>query len=434
MTLHNLEQIVDQYMLRADRGIIRLICATMLSNYLPTPPSWMFIVGNSSGGKSMILSALKPVTGIYELDDMTAKTFASGMRGQTSNSLLEKIPNSGTVLIKDYTTMLSKDRDSRTEILGQMRKIFDGDYRKTFGNGEDVQWTGKLGMLAGVTPAIYEQEVTSANAAMGERYLYYQMDMPDRFEVGMISTEEIKDYEAKDNMSKAFAEYLNPYIRQIQDAQLTEVGFQIPQLDVATRRDIVTLAEFTTRSRSAVKRNNNSRDREQEMRPTLEMPSRFAKALVCVSFGLLLIHRFDQEAEQLNEVDRQILYKVALDSIPQSRRDILEALTHYSTATESGLTEHLGMDKMFVKLNLGDLVALQVVTVQKTSYGWQYMLKEQYRELMAHYRGIERSGKTLELENKQNSDTIDGVPLPSEPVVTREVHVDLTTEQMGLDF
>lgn len=414
MKLTDLENTIDKYMLRADKGIVRLIAGTMLSNYLPTPPSWMFIVGNSSGGKSMILSALKNVKGIFELDDMTASTFASGMKGQASNSLLFQIPQNGTVLIKDYTTMLSKDKESRAEILGQMRKIFDGDYRKKFGNGEDVQWTGKLGMLAGVTPTIYDQEITTANAAMGERYLYYQMDMPDRFEVAMMSTDDIRDYEAKEQMTHAFSDYLNPKIQRILDEQRSEAGFIRPTVNKTVQRAIVELAEFATRARSAVKRNQYSRDKDQETPPTLEMPTRFAKALICVAYGLLLIHRYDEEAEELTDVDKSILYKIALDSIPLARRIIIEALTFYSTATEDGLVQQLGMSKAFVKLYLADLTALSIVSAQKAGYGWQYTLKQEYRDLIAHYRGIQQGSESLEGENE--NDTFDSVPFPTNPI------------------
>lgn len=429
MKLKELENIVDEFMLRADKGIIRLICATMISNYLPTPPSWMFIVGASSGGKSMILEKLKGVKGIYEIDDMTAQTFASGQRGGNA-SLLQQIPQNGTILIKDYTTMLSKDKESRAQILGQMRKIFDGDYRKKFGNGEDVKWNGKLGMIAGVTPTIYSQDVTSQNAAMGERYLYYQMEMPDRYAVAMMATEEIKDYKAKADMGQAFDDYLNPIISKLQEDQRTEGGFTMPELDFDTRSEIVKLAEFTTRARSAVQRNQYSREKDQEMSPTLEMTPRFAKALVCVAYGLLLIHRADGEPEGLTDGDKAILYKIALDSIPQARRDVLGALTKYSVATENGLIEQLGMSKPFVKLYLGDLVALQLVSIQKTTYGWNFMLKEEYRQLMSQYRGIEMGSDKLSAP----ADDSFNDPLGPEPPPTRNEGRILTSDEVGLGF
>ncbi len=433
MKIKDLYEIVEQYMLLEDKGVLRLLCATMVSNYLPTPPSWLFIVGASSGGKSMILKSLKPVEGIFELDDMTAKTFASGMRGQSQNSLLNMIPNNGTILIKDYTTMLSKDKESRIEILGQMRKIFDGDYRKKFGNGEEVNWQGKLGMIAGVTPEIYSQEVTTGNAAMGERYLYYQMEMPDRHDVGMMATEEIVDYEANAKMSEAFTNYLNPIISDIKDLQRQEGQFIMPTLNVETREELVKLAEFTTRARSAVKRNQYSRDKDMEMPPSLEMTPRFVKALACVAYGMKLVRRYDGEPEELTAGDKAILFKIAFDSIPLARRTILESLTYFSAATEKGLHEQLGMSINFIKLYLGDLTALKMVTIQKTAHSWQYILKEEYRQIMAKYRGIEMGSDLLEGKEADRPEE-GGFPMVEPPPTAQEKKFDMTSEQAGLDF
>ncbi len=425
MKFIDVENTVKQYMLLEDKGIVRLICASMMANYLPTPPAWMFIVGNSSGGKSMLLSALKTVEGIFELDDMTAASFASGMKGQSQNSLLYLLPTNGTVLIKDYTTMLSKDKESRGQILGQMRKIFDGDYRKKFGNGEEVNWQGKMGMLAGVTPEIYSSEVTITNAALGERYLYYQMEMPDRIEVGMVSTEDIRDYEANRAMTEAFGTYLNTHILRCKQEQ-EEERFVMPALSEEIRREIVYLAEFATRARSGVKRNMYSRDKDQEMPPTLEMTPRFAKALNCIAYGLLMIHRYDGEKEELSEQDKSILFKIALDSIPLSRRVILEALTMYSNATESGMVENLGLSKAFIQMFLADLVALGLVTISKGyGHGWLYELKPIYREIMAKYKHLDMGTKSLEAEGP------DDAPLPTEgPPPTPEEIQSLT--QAGL--
>jgi hypothetical protein len=253
------------------------------------------------------------------------------------------------------------------------------------------------------------------------------MIMPDRFDVGMSSTAEITDYEANTAISQGFADYLNPIIKDVQRLQKVEGDFVMPKLDVEIRKEIVRLAEFTTRARSAVKRNQYSRDKDQEMRPTLEMTPRFAKALVCIAYGLLMIRRYDEEPEELTASDRAILFKVAFDSIPQSRRDLLEALTMYSTATENGLIEQLGMSKPFIKLYLSDLTALKLVHIQKTAHSWQYILKEEYRQLMAKYRGIEIGTESLDGEDplaEQNN-----IPLPVElpPEMT-------TAEQAGIDF
>lgn len=360
---------------------------------------------------------------------MTTATFASGTKGVKA-SLLSNLPPHGILLIKDYTTMLTKDKDSRGQILGQMRKIFDGDYRKKFGNAEEVAWTGKLGMIAATTHEIYSNEMVSANASMGQRYLYYEMEMPDRFDVTMAGTDDDNMNEtAKDEeFRQAFHDYLTPILSDVSKQQ-TEGRFIQPVIDDATRISIAHLAEFSTRARSDVKRNQYSKDKDQELPPSPEMPIRFAKALICTAMGLLLIHRYDNEPEVLTDSDRAILYKIALDSIPLARRMVLKALTTYSSATESALVERTGMSRGFIKLYLGDLTALQMVTIQKTGHNsWQYILKEEYRLLMAEYGGLSMTQQVLDDPDPLSDDPLDGLEPPPTPGPVVDDPVDAQLE------
>lgn len=410
MKFADVETKVKEFMLLEDKGVLRLVCATLLSNNLTTPSSWIFIVGNSSGGKSMILSALKPVTGIFEIDDMTAQTFASGQKGQGQASLLHQLPLNGTMLIKDYTTILSKEEKSRSQIVGQMRKIFDGDYRKKFGNGEDVQWQGKLGMLAGTTTEIYSMGALGDNAALGERYLYYMVDMPDREEVGMLASDMLEDSRAKLEMSQAFQEYLNPIIDNIGE-QSRAGTLVMPKLDEPTRREIVRLAEMATRARSSVKRNMYSRERDVEMVHALELPPRFVKAVVCIAYGLLLLHRYDGEPEELTDQDRAILFKTSLDSIPLSRRRVLSALA-LQPGSEKDLRARLQLPHSTIQMFINDLYALGVLDIIQSGT-WIYELKPQYKRIMEQYRYLDMATKTLS-EDAPPPDR-DEVPVPEEP-------------------
>lgn len=395
MKFTDVNNVVNSYLLMEDKGVVRMICGSMIANYLPTPPSWIFLVGAPSGGKSVLLSALKHVTGIFELDDMTAQTFASGMRGQSQNSLLYQLPNNGTVLIKDYSTMLAKDKESRGAILSQMRKIFDGDYRKKFGNGEEVIWSGKMGMMAGVTPEIYNTEAMNSNAALGERYLYYHMDTPDRIDVGMLSTDKgMKSLESDKVMAETFGNYLNAHIQRCNDEQASG-SFELPHIPESIRKEIVVLAEMATRARSVVPR--DAYKGHQNMPVTLEMTPRFAKSLMVIALGLLVLHRYDDEPEELTEQDKSILFKIALDSIPLSRRHMLEALTLYASASENGLREQMSADATWVKLQVNDLNRLGLVNIVKSvGSGWTYHLKPEYRELFSKYKNLSMSKDTLD--------------------------------------
>jgi predicted ATPase len=86
MTLSELETIVKQHMLLADEGVVKLLCAFVIAQRMETSPPWLFLVGASSGGKSMLLKALRNVQGYYALDDLTANTFVSGQQKKTGSA------------------------------------------------------------------------------------------------------------------------------------------------------------------------------------------------------------------------------------------------------------------------------------------------------------------------------------------------------------
>src|SRR5438046_1578624 len=75
--------------------------------------------------------------------------------------------------VKDFTTVLTLHRDKRGEILAQLREIYDGHYRKEFGNGKVVDWTGKIGLIAGVTPII--DTYHAVNQVLGERFVCFRI-------------------------------------------------------------------------------------------------------------------------------------------------------------------------------------------------------------------------------------------------------------------
>src|SRR3990167_10614173 len=174
MTLAQLQAVVSKHLLLADSNIVKLLCAFVVAARLPINPPWFFIVGPPSGGKSALLKSLHDITGIVRIDDLTANTFSSGMRGQggQSNSLLDKLIPNSILLFKDFTTLISKDDASRSMIIGQMRKIYDGDFRKIYGNSVEINFESKApAVLAGVTEKIYPSMAMFAD--MGERFLFW---------------------------------------------------------------------------------------------------------------------------------------------------------------------------------------------------------------------------------------------------------------------
>lgn len=379
-----LETTIKKHMLLADPYIIKLLCSYVVAAKLPIRAPWLFIVGPSSGGKSMLLESLESLPLIFPIDDLTSTTFASGMKGKDgeSNSLLHQLADNSTLVIKDFTTILSKDKEAQKTIIGQMRKIYDGDFLKKFGNGQKVDWKGKISILAGVTSKVHTTMYQLAD--MGERFLMYNLEQPDRIEQGMVATANLDTASKITDMKAAFVEFLTPLIDTLPQ--------QMPQLSEDVRRSYVELAELATRARSAVERNEFSRDKEIRMVHFPEMTGRFATQLLVLACGIMVING----QPELTESDKQLLYKISLDSIPNLRRICLQALTQFREVETASLAVHLKYPAGTLRLALQDLAALKVIDYTKAGNRDKWQLHDNYRQLMSRYEQITMTEEVLD--------------------------------------
>ena len=119
MELHELEQNISKYLVLEDKGIVKLLAATVIANRCPSfDPTWVFVATSSSGAKSELLLALSYANGVMPKDDLTSKTFVSGVkRTDKSASLLKRMPANCILVIKDLTVLLKKTT-------GNPRKFF----------------------------------------------------------------------------------------------------------------------------------------------------------------------------------------------------------------------------------------------------------------------------------------------------------------------
>src|SRR5262245_25451753 len=173
-TFEDVKKIIDKYLLLPDGGlVVEVLLSAVIANRMTGDPFWLFLVNPPSGVKTELIRALNAVDDIHPLSDLTPQTFASGFDSKkTQPSLLLRL-NNHILTLKDFTTILTMHRDKRGEILAQLREIYDGHYKKEFGNGKTVDWTGKLGLIAGVTQVI--DTYSSVSQVLGERFVYFRV-------------------------------------------------------------------------------------------------------------------------------------------------------------------------------------------------------------------------------------------------------------------
>ncbi|MFC1693441.1 toprim domain-containing protein, partial [Candidatus Latescibacterota bacterium] len=148
ISLDGVKTVVKKWLYFEDYSVVDVCLAVIIANRMQADPLWMFLIAPPGGSKTELLRALKCEGVTYELSSLTEHTLVSGLQG-VKDMLFEL--NDKVVIMKDFTTVLSMRSDPRLVILGQLREIYDGQYKAEFGNRKKINWEGKVGFLAGVT-------------------------------------------------------------------------------------------------------------------------------------------------------------------------------------------------------------------------------------------------------------------------------------------
>ena len=338
-----------------DPGAIEIALASIVANYAPGDAVWPLLVGPPGCGKSEIVTAMTGAHAVWSLSSLTPQTLLSGFerKGKAKGppaSMLLQIGPFGILALKDLTTVLTMHREARAQIIGQLREVADGKTEKSFGNGLRVEWEGKLGLLAGVTPVIDDQHAVLS--VMGERFMFYRMPEVTRVDVARRSLRRRgHEEELRTRIRGMVAEFL---------VQFRDVG----RLDLPDRftESLIALADVVTRARSGVARDYQTRDILYLPEP--EVPTRLVKQIAQLMAAALAIGVDEGEAWR-------IAHKVGWDSVPAVRSAVIRLLSRYQSEslTRAELQEKTGLPATTVNRVVEDLVVLGLAAQTKDQSG-----------------------------------------------------------------
>jgi hypothetical protein len=284
--------------------------------------AWLFLVAPPGTGKttlSIMGSARLPQ--VVSLGGFTPNTFLSGFYGRQEPGLLEKLGKTseqsgtyttvgdGILLAKDFTSVLSMRRETRAEILAQLREIHDGEFRRSFGTGETKIWRGRVALIAAVTPVI-DRHYGVFNV-LGERFLQLRWHRPKSPRAGQ-----------KAILQQGSEERIREVLQQSFKAVIENSLKRAPTISTQSRERIANLAELVAIARTYIFRNSFGR-REIEYVPESEANTRIAKALAAIARGLASLNCREEVADE----DLQDAFRVGLDTIPENRCRLLLAIT-----------------------------------------------------------------------------------------------------------
>ena len=325
--------------------------AAAASERLPGDPLWLLIVAGPGGAKTETVQALAGagafVTSTIASEGALLSASPRKQRHQkATGGLLRKIGDHGTLVIKDFTSILSADRNTRACVLAAIREVYDGRWERNVGTdgGQTLTWTGRIVIVAAVTTAW--DAAHAVVATMGDRFALLRLrTSAGRRQAGRGA---IRNTGGETEMRQELAAAVGALVERM------DTG--VYQLSDAEVDQVVKAADLVTLARSAVERDYRG---EIEFAHDPEAPTRFAKQLVQLLRGAISIGMTPAEAMRL-------VRRCACDSIPPLRRDILLDLADNPGSKATDVRKRISKPRNTVRRGLECLHVLGALACEET--------------------------------------------------------------------
>src|SRR5262245_61678678 len=167
----------DQY----DVAAIDVVLATAAAERLDGDPLWTLLISGSGNAKTETVSSLARTPAIITSTITSEGALLSGSPKRerakdASGGLLARLGASGVLVIKDVTSILSMDRNTRAGVLAALREIHDQRWERNVGTdgGRSLLWTGRIALIGASTTAW--DRAHDVIASMGDRFVILRMD------------------------------------------------------------------------------------------------------------------------------------------------------------------------------------------------------------------------------------------------------------------
>lgn len=301
-----------------DTDMPECVLATYVTNMklLQLDPLWLLVVAPPSSGKTASLELIKGLPGVFQVSTITEGALLSGtpkreISAESTGGILRQIGDRGVIVCKDFTSILSMNKDKQGSVLSALREICDGFWTRAFGSdgGKVLTWEGHVGLIGAVTQKIDNSH--NAISAMGDRFILIRLRYND-----MLSSNQARRALENQTAPRGFNKDLFLITKAICD--LVEPQEQCNPLSDSTNDLLIALASTIACLRGAVERDGYNREIRHISDP--EAPARLARQFGALFQGLLAIGNTPDEAWLR-------VRRVGLDTIPELRKRVVFALS-----------------------------------------------------------------------------------------------------------
>ena len=368
--IHALAVRFQEFLHFPDPEPLYVTIGVMAANMLRGDSVWLMLVGPPSCGKTQLLMTLSCVPGVLcesklkgeaaLLSASRKKEWKNGAKG----GLLREIGDRGAIIFKDFTSILSMQKDSMVEVIAALRETFDGQWTRRVGaeGAMSLRWTGKVGILAGVTPAIDRSHAMVTE--MGERFVFYRYSDSDGWAESMQALARSGNTQLAHEIALAVRDFYDCLGLGWSLKAYPEQGTR--QLKHSEAEGIVAMGQLSAMCRGLVLRDPYTREINDV--PVVELPPRLVTSLN----QLYLAMEFVGVESGVGGEAWNIIRKIALDSMPMTRSIALKCAIHGSMRrTSAGEVAHKGrFSDGTAKRALEDLAALGAMR-RADNGGWE---------------------------------------------------------------
>jgi hypothetical protein len=351
-----------------DLNAIDLVLATAAAERLDGDPLWVLLISGSGNAKTETVCALEDasaiITSTISSDGaLLSATPKKEKSKDASGGLLRRLGDRGVLVIKDVTSILSMNRDTRATVIAALREIHDGRWERNVGTdgGRSLTWKGRIAVVGACTTAW--DRAHDVVASMGDRFVILRMDSS--------TGRQVAGYKAMANtgdeqrMRAALSTAASNVLRHVHLQHAIRPTPQETDLLLAAA-DVVTLC------RTGVDYDARG-DVIDAHAP--EMPTRFAKQLVQVLRGACAIGLSRDAALRL-------ALRCARDSMPPLRLAILEDIAAHPHSRTHDVRQRLNkprntVDRQMQALHILDVLSCdEIEDPARQRSSWYYDISE----------------------------------------------------------
>ena len=370
-----LSDLLTTHYYKPNLSAVRVILSVALAHYWREASAvWLLVVGPPSTGKSEVgINTLRALPNVWLVGSLTPQSLLSGQDKDKhgKHSLLYRMGDHGILAQSDFSQFLEMRSWDRAVLAAQLRDLFDGRLDRTTGMGK-LAWEGKVTMIIGATRALERYWATMRN--LGDRFL--SVSWP--FQGGHDESSLVDRIDQRiEHQAVVSAE-----IRSAAKQFAYRPDCSLPKSTKDQRDQIYWMAKVVC----ALRRGVNQERGKVTSADDEEGPGRTTKSLLITAKAhAALFGRITLAGE-----DVEIAAKLAMDSIPHQRRDILRYFPRdpKKSIVKPDIVKETGMNYTILGRLMDGLVQMGLVTRWDGNQD-SFSVKERFGDL------VEKSGLDL---------------------------------------